>query len=241
MSVAPRSRPWDEALDPPIEWLEWANRHALVTRMVAATVHDVSNALQVMSGAAEMLGLDPGPDAVARRSGSIVQQAMGATAALQRLTGFTREPARPAEQVDLRALCERILQLRQYALRKGRIAGRVDGDDAVAFTPVRALSQVLLNLVVNAEAALADRADAAVALTVRRDAGAVTVVVSDNGPGITAAACEASSRWPPRAGQTGGLGIGLLVSRALVERAGGTLVLAAAPGGGTTAAVTLRG
>jgi len=241
VSVAPRSRPWDEAFDPPIEWLEWANRHALVTRMVAATVHDVSNALQVMSGAAEMLGLDPGPDAVARRSGSIVQQAMGATAALQRLTGFSREPARAAERIELRALCDRILQLRQYALRKGRIAARVAGDDAVVLAPARALSQVLLNLVVNAEAALADRADAALSLTVRRDAGLVAVVVHDNGPGLSAAAGEASSRWPPPAGETGALGIGLLVSRALVERAGGTLVLASAPGGGTTATVTLRG
>lgn len=239
MAAAPRSRSWDEALDPPIEWLEWANRHALVTRMVAATVHDVSNALQVMSGAAEMLGFDADPDAVARRSGSIVRQAVGATAALQRLTSFTREPTRPAEQVELRALCDRILQLRQYALAKGRIAARVDGDDAVVLAPVRALSQVLLNLVVNAETALADWADAAVSLTVRDDAGVVTLLVHDNGPGISAAACEAARRWPPLAGGTGGLGIGLLVSRLLVERAGGTLDVAAAPGGGTTARVTL--
>jgi len=241
VSAVPRSRPWDEALDPPIEWLEWANRHALVTRMVAATVHDVSNALQVVSGAAEMLGFEASRDAVAQRSGSIVRQALGATAALQRLTGFTREPARPAERVELRALCDRILQLRQYALSRGRIAARVDGDDAVVIAPVRALSQVLLNLVVNAETALADRPDAALSLTVGDAAGVVTLLVHDNGPGITAAACEASSRWPPRAGDTGGLGIGLLVSRALVARAGGTLEVAAAPGGGTTARVTLRG
>ncbi|MGD9906753.1 MAG: sensor histidine kinase [Vicinamibacterales bacterium] len=240
MSAAPRSRPWDAAVDPPLDWLEAVNRHGLVTRMVAATVHDVSNALQVMSGAAEMLGLDASPDAVARRSASIVQQALGATGALQRLTAFSREPERPAETVDVRALCERVLQLRQYALRKGRITAEVRGEEARVQAPARALTQVLLNLVVNAETALADRADAALVLAVARDPDGVTVTVADNGPGLTPSAAAEVGLWPPPAATTG-LGIGLLVSRALVERAGGSLAVGPAVGGGTVATIRLRG
>ena len=149
--ATPRSRPWDETLDPPLEWLERANRHALVTRLVSSAVHDVSNALQVVSGAAEMLALDAGPEAVNRRSAAIVNQAMGATAVLQQLTGFAREPVRPAEPLSLRALAERVVALRQYSLRKLRVASQVAGDEGECRAPARQVLQVLLNLVVNAE------------------------------------------------------------------------------------------
>lgn len=239
--VAPRSRPWSEALDPPVEWLVRANRHALVTRMVATTVHDVSNALQVMSGAAEMLGLDPGPEQVARRSGAIVQQAMGATGVLQRLTAFARDPERPAERVRLLDLAARVLEMRQYALRKGRIATEVRGDDAVATAPARDLLQVLLNLVVNAETALADRPAPALALVVAAAEGGASITVEDTGPGF-APGMAAWFHWPPPPpGESGALGVGLLVSRALVERAGGTLTLGAGAAGGAAVTVGLRG
>jgi len=240
--VAPRSRPWNEALDPPVEWLVRANRHALVTRMVATTVHDVSNALQVMSGAAEMLGLDPGPEQVARRSGSIVQQAMGATGVLQRLTAFARDPQRPAERVRLLDLAARVLEMRQYALRKGRIATEVRGDDAVATAPARDLLQVLLNLVVNAEAALADRPSPKLALIVTATDGGASITVDDTGPGFAPGSEAAWFLWPPPSpGESGALGVGLLVARALVELAGGTLTLGAGAAGGAAVTVNLRG
>lgn len=236
MSTEPRSRPWDEALDPPLEWLERANRQALVTRMVAATVHDVSNALQVISGAAEMLGLDAGPEAVVRRSASIVNQAMAATAGLQRLSAFAREPSRPAERLSLREYCERAVAIRQYDFRKGRITSRVDGDDGGCDAPARVVLQVLLNLLLNAEQALVNRPDSTLTLAVTTANGGVTVKVRDNGPGMTEAERERAFRWPPPAApEPGRLGIGLFVSRALVERAGGTLQIAAAPEGGTVA------
>jgi two-component system C4-dicarboxylate transport sensor histidine kinase DctB len=240
MSAEPRSRPWDEVLDPPLEWLERANRHALVTRLVAATVHDVSNALQVVSGAAEMLGLDLGPEAIARRSASIVHQAMAATAGLQQLTAFAREMPRPAERLRLREYCERALAARQYALRKGRIASRVDGDDGTCDAPARMVSQVLLNLLLNAEQALVDRPEPTLTLTVATGDAGVTLRVRDNGPGMTEGERERAFRWPPPAApEPGPLGIGLIVSRALVERAGGTLRIEAAPDGGTVAVLRL--
>jgi C4-dicarboxylate-specific signal transduction histidine kinase len=232
VSAAPRSRAWDPTLDPPLEWLERANRHALVTRLVASTVHDVSNALQVMSGAAEMLGLDASPDAVARRSASIVHQATGATAVLQQLAGFSREPVRPAERVRVRDLCERVLALRQYALRKGRVSAQVTGDEAVAQGPARPLFQVLLNLIVNAEQALVDCPDPVLTLSVSAADGGVALDVRDNGRGLGEGPADRLLLWPPPlVTEPGTLGIGLLVSRGLVERAGGSLSIAAAPDG----------
>lgn len=237
----PRSRPWDETLDPSLEWLERANRHALVTRLVSSAVHDVSNALQVVSGAAEMLALDAGPDAVTRRSAAIVHQAMGATTVLQQLTAFAREPLRPAEPVSLRALAERVVGLRQYALRKLRVTSQVVGDDGQCRAPVRQVLQVLLNLVVNAEQGLTGRGEGRLTLTVSSGAEHAGLVVADDGPGLDDAARRQVELWPPPADPaSGALGIGLLVSRLLVERMGGTLTLGRSAEGGLAADLHLR-
>lgn len=239
--ATPRSRPWDETLDPPLDWLERANRHALVTRLVSSAVHDVSNALQVVSGAAEMLGLDAGPEAVTRRGAAIVHQAMGATAVLQQLTGFAREPLRPAEPLSLRALCERAVTLRQYSLRKLRVTSQVAGDDGQCRAPGRQVLQVLLNLVVNAEQGLTGRGQGRLTLTVSTEADHVDLVVADDGPGLDADARRHVLLWPPPADpDSGALGIGLLVSHLLAERMGGALTLGASAEGGLAAALRLR-
>jgi two-component system C4-dicarboxylate transport sensor histidine kinase DctB len=239
--AVPRSRPWDETLDPPLEWLERANRHALVTRLVSTAVHDVSNALQVVSGAAEMLALDAGAEAVSRRSSAIVHQAMAATTVLQQLTGFAREPLRPAESLSVRALAERVVALRQYSLRKLRVRSHVAGDDGQCRAPVRQLLQVILNLVVNAEQGLAGRGEGRLTLTVSSAAEHVDLVVADDGPGLDEAARRAVLLWPPPAApESGALGIGLLVSHHLVERMGGRLSLGASAGGGLAVELRLR-
>jgi C4-dicarboxylate-specific signal transduction histidine kinase len=239
--AAPRSRPWDETLDPPLEWLERANRHALVTRLVSTAVHDVSNALQVVSGAAEMLALDAGTEAVSRRSTAIVHQAMAATSVLQQLTAFAREPARPAEPLSLRALAERVVALRQYSLRKLRVASNVAGDDGQCRAPARPLLQVLLNLVVNAEQGLAGRSEGRLTLTVSSAPDHVALVVADDGSGLDEATRRAVLLWPPPADpDSGALGIGLLVSHHLVERMGGRLSLGASPDGGLAVELRLR-
>ena len=90
----------------------------------------------------------------------------------------------------------------------------------------RDVLQVLLNLVVNAEAALVGVSGPTLRLVVGRSAsGGATLSVEDNGPGVPPARRDllfaGTIDWPPPAAEN--LGIGLTVSRALAERAGGTL------------------
>ena len=114
---------------PAPEWLERVNRHALLARLMSATVHDVNNLLQVVSGAAELLAMDPTPEAVTRRTTSIVAQAGQATAALQALAAFARNPGSPGDRVRPRAIADQVVALHLHALRKARIAVTVEGAD----------------------------------------------------------------------------------------------------------------
>ncbi len=225
---------------PPFEWLEQVNRHALVTRMLAATVHDVNNTLQVVSGAAEMLAMDPTLDVVARRTAAIVGHARQATAALQALMAFARQTGPPSERTCLRTAADHAVGLRLYALRKAQISVSVRGDAVECGAGAGRVLQVLLNVLVNAEDALAGRTGAALTVTVGADAGTASVSVEDNGPGVSAETLAALAHWPPAPpGSAGSLGIGLRVSQWLAARDGGALTHGPVSGGGAVFRLSL--
>jgi two-component system, NtrC family, C4-dicarboxylate transport sensor histidine kinase DctB len=239
VSVDPSEAGWGSG-PPPLAWLAGVNRQSLAVRLLATTVHDVNNILQVMSGAAEVLALDPTPAAVAKRTTSIVGQSAAATAVLHNLITFVRAESPAHDGARPLVLAQQALAFRQHAFKKLRLAVAAEGDDVECLMARQRLQQVLLNLVVNAEQALAGRANATLRLTVQGEGEVVRIVVADNGPGLTVARQAAAFAWPPSPGETpGALGLGLQVSRGLVTEAAGTFAIEAPPDGGTAVVVTL--
>ena len=101
------------------------------------------------------------------------------------------------------------------------------------------LVQVLLNLLLNANQALAGRPDARVVVESARDGRSVVVQVRDNGPGIPEEQRHRvfdpffTTRAPGE-----GTGLGLSIAFDIVREHGGELELGAAPEGG--ACFTIR-
>ncbi len=225
--------------EPATAWLAAVNRQSLAVRLLATSVHDVNNILQVVSGAAEVLALDPTPAAVEKRTSSIVGQSVAATAVLHELMAFVRADSAAADGARPLALAQQALAFRQHAFKKLRATASAEGDDGACTMARHHLQQVVLNLVLNAEQALVGRPGGVVRITVRGGA-ALVIEVEDNGTGLSEAARTTAFAWPPVAGDAAGtLGLGLLVSRRLVEAAGGTLEVEAPPSGGTRAVVTV--
>jgi len=120
-----------------------------------------------------------------------------------------------------------------------RYVARLEVEVPAQLPPVRAvrrrLAQVLLNLLVNAGDALEEhgRSGSTVRVTGRREGARVVLLVEDNGPGFPP---EVLSRlFEPfftTKGPEKGTGLGLALSRELVEQFGGTLVAANRPEGG---------
>jgi len=102
------------------------------------------------------------------------------------------------------------------------------------------LQQVLLNLILNAADALADVIDRPRELTIvtRPESGGVRVEVKDNGVGIEKEKLE-SIFQPFYTTKTNGMGLGLSISRSIIENHGGQLIAQLNNGPGTTFCFTL--
>lgn len=102
----------------------------------------------------------------------------------------------------------------------------------------RALQQVLLNLFANASDALRQRDDPELRIAISRRDGLVTICMADNGPGIPKHAAKHLFQ-PFFTTKESGTGLGLVISRKLLARMGGSIGVESEEGRGTTVHVCL--
>ncbi|TDD63419.1 HAMP domain-containing histidine kinase [Kribbella antibiotica] len=156
--------------------------------------------------------------------------------ALARAESTTASP-RP---IDLSALVDLRVSTWSVALAERNVALVLDIERPCWITATPgALEQILDNVLSNALAV--SPAGSRVTVHVRRTGPAVELVISDQGPGMTAAQrARAFDRfW--RAGPPGtGTGLGLSIVKQLIEHDGGHADLAPAPGGGLAVHLNLR-
>jgi C4-dicarboxylate-specific signal transduction histidine kinase len=222
------------------DWLERANRLALTSALLSTTVHEANNALQVISGSAEMLNASPPADVSGRRTDAIGAHARRASALLAELSAFARDESTAPMVLDLAQIGQRALSLRQYALAKLKIESVFEtaGDPRTVVANQRVLLQIVLNLVLNAEQALSQKSFGRIGLSVRGESGRVTLTVDDDGPGV-AADIVPRLFTPLMYATDGRLGIGLAVAKQLAERYGGTVEYQPRSPGGARFTVSL--
>jgi signal transduction histidine kinase len=210
----------------PPEWLARANRLAMVEAVLSTTVHEVNNALQIISGSAEMLGGGASGDVISRRADTIGSQARRASALLAELSAFARDDTPDADRADLGQIAQRALAMRQYTHARLQIQSGFEGSGGrfPVASSARSLTQIVLNLIVNAERALAGRSDGRILVGVVPARDGFKLTVDDNGPGLAGDAA-AQAFAPSIRADDSGLGLGLSVARWLAERYGGSLQL----------------
>nr|WP_296748964.1 ATP-binding protein [Thioalkalivibrio sp.] len=169
-------------------------------------------------------------EAVAHRAAETVRQ-MRAFAARQ-------PPERRA--IAPAALVQPVIDLLQPELRRHRIEVEVSIPKHLPrawVAPVQ-IEQVLMNLLRNAIEAVEGRRDAHIQLQVDRNRRDLVISVRDNGPGIPP--YRLASLFDPFATRKeGGMGLGLSISRSLVEAHGGHLTAGNLPEGGAEFRFTL--
>ena len=165
------------------------NRLTTVARFVSGLAHEMNNSLQVIGGLVELL-VDRGdlPAGAAVRVGKIAAQTERASTAIRQVLAFVRDPGGDRRAADLGAIVESALALRQYQLARAGIAvawSRQAGERLPVRGDERQLRQLVLNLLVNAEEALAGAAERRIDIEAARDDGRVRLVIHDTGPGVS--------------------------------------------------------
>lgn len=210
---------------------------AAAGQTAAALAHELAQPLTALATYAEACRmLAAAPDAAARLSavaGRMIDEAQRAGAVVQRLRDFFRSGAAQLRSVAAPSLLGTALDA-----QRGRAAAlgiALESDlpptlPAVLVDPVQ-LGVVLRNLLANAlDAAAAAPAPRRVRLGAAVDGGQLRISVEDSGAGVAAAQLAALFEPAPSA-KPGGMGVGLVVSRAIVQAHGGRLWAEAGPGG----------
>jgi signal transduction histidine kinase len=206
------------------------NRAATVARLLAGVAHEVNNALQVIGGTTELLQVTPGlPAAVADGLQRIAVQTARAATAIQDVMVFARQRVDATGRTNLREVANRSVALRAFAIGRARLTIAVDVVSTGQFLVTghdTLLQLAVLNLIVNAEQALAGQKGGAIRVELEESPGYVVLRVSDNGPGVEGAAAENlfESFFTTRPREEAS-GLGLAVARLVAEQCGGTLVL----------------
>jgi signal transduction histidine kinase len=211
---------------------------ALLGRLAAGVAHELRHPLGVIANGVYYLGLvhaEATPD-VREHLDLIASQVALAETIIGDLTTYAAAAPPQATRAPLRRIVEE--QLARVG-RADHIATRLQiaPDLPDADVDETQIGQVLFNLILNATQALDGRGGH---LTIRadRDAQGIRVDVVDDGPGIPLER-HGDIFEPLYSTKPRGLGLGLAVSRNLVEANGGRLTVASRPGEGATFSVRL--
>jgi signal transduction histidine kinase len=228
--------------------LHRASRIATMGEFAAAVAHEINQPLTAIGNFARLAKraseqAPPDTEAAAKASAEAVAQVDRAGAVVKRLRDFIQLGRVETSPVAVLPLVSETLAVFQPELERHGIAceTQLGGDLPLVVADPLQVEQVILNLVRNAAEALtnAGRHDGRIVIGASAGpAGMITISVRDNGPGLD----------PDFAGQPitafattkrDGLGLGLPLSRSVIEAHGGQLRIESTARG-VTAAFTLR-
>jgi Na+/proline symporter/nitrogen-specific signal transduction histidine kinase len=218
---------------------------------ISTVTHELRTPLTSIRAFSEILRDNPGLDAAERDRflGIVIHESERLTRLINQVLDLAKLESGRAEwqvgNVDLAAVIDDSVNATEQLFRAKNVALAVHVPGRVP--PVRAdrdrLVQVLINLLSNA-VKFVQPDEGSVAVELRADADAVTVRVADNGPGVRAEDRKIIFEKFRQAGDTmtekpQGTGLGLPISRQIIEHFGGRLWVESEPGAGAIFAFTL--
>ena len=227
--------------------LAHADKLSSIGLLAAGVAHEVNTPLAVISSYAQMLGkqirLD---DSAQTRLGpvldKITQQTFRASEIVNGLLNFSRMSTVDLVRVDLNSIASETVLLLEHQMRSSGVSIVLElAPDLPPICGNRGkLQQVLVNLILNARDALADRPSPTITLSTQVTASEVEFRVTDNGVGMPPEVLRKiydpffTTKPQPREGQRKGTGLGLAVSYGIMQEHGGHIEAASEADRGTT-------
>lgn len=220
--------------------LAHAGRLAALGQFAASMAHEINQPLAAIRSYADNAGIliqrERFPEATENLAavGRLTERIAALT---RQLKGFARKASGRRDPVALGGVVRASLEV---------VEGRLAGIDLALALPEPSpyvlgegprLEQVVVNLVQNALDAVAGVNDPRIAVTVRVMEERAVLEVGDNGAGLPEGGAQVFDAFFTT--KASGLGLGLAISRGIVEECGGTLSAGASPEGGALFRVEL--
>lgn len=226
------------------EQLSAAQKFSALGKLSASLAHEIKNPLSSIKGTAEIL-LDEFPAGHAKREfveillkettrlNNTVEEVLQFSRRGQKDSGKKGETSEPLSRV-----IEGVRNLLANQMAKKSIFFTVTGTEYgnTFYVEGDKLSQVFLNLILNAIDAVPNRG--AILVHMKKQDDAMLVTVEDNGPGIPEDSREKIFA-PFFSSKEGGTGLGLSISRKIIESYGGEIAVSECKNGGSCFTVSL--
>jgi PAS domain S-box-containing protein len=242
-----KRREAEELLEQQVAHLAHLARLSTVGELVASISHEVNQPLYAIGNfsAAIVAALEaenPPMDTVRQCSAQIGKAVLRAGDIIRRVRSYVARGSPERRPINLEAIARESAALLSAEARRQRVQIQLDVQPPAGpllADPV-AIQQVLVNLLRNALESLADidGRPRSVALAARPADGFIEVSVSDSGCGLNAES-QRELFIPFYTSKPEGMGMGLAISKSIIEAHGGRIWAEPNAGGGTTLRFTL--
>ncbi len=211
------------------EALRTAEKLSVTGRMAAAIAHEINNPLESLTNLLFLVRLEAEGNGRAMTYIDMAENELERISSITKQTlQFYRDPVQPV-QIQAREILNEVLRLFSSRLATKHIDIHLRADQGTVFEAIKGeIRQVLINLINNAIDAVPSQGRIEIEAKPAKHAGmpAVEMLVHDNGSGISPE--QAEQLFTPFFSTKGahGTGLGLWVSKGIVEKHGGVLGLA---------------
>lgn len=222
--------------------LAYNEKMAELGKISAGVVHELNAPLSVIISASQMIQREEGvPEAVLEMLSRISSEAQRLSQLTKGLLNFSSHDETVSD-VDLNLTIDFILNFLTFEASRRAVIVLKQYDHTLPTIRVDGnhLKQILLNIIMNALHAMEQCGGKLLVETAPGETGIIRLTISDNGPGIPAETIERIfDRYFTTKKPGEGTGLGLFVTKSLVENMGGEIAVTSRTGGGTTVTIAL--
>ncbi len=217
-----------------------AEKMAAVGRLAASLAHEINNPLQAIQNSLHLVSHHAVEEPARQKFLAMAEQEVARLVQIvRRMLDFYR-PSSAMQPVDVNRPVEDALAIASKRLQQSKIdvLARLSPDLPEVRGAANQLTQVFLNIIINAIEAMPDGGTLWVGTASHSERQEVVVAFRDSGPGLTLGARE-NLFEPFHTTKPTGTGLGLAISYGIVERHRGIIAVESPPDAGTTFIVRL--
>ncbi|MDD5498590.1 MAG: histidine kinase N-terminal 7TM domain-containing protein [Dehalococcoidales bacterium] len=223
--------------------IEVSSRLVTIGEMAAGIAHEINNPLTTIIGFSDLLLKEPLPDEAHIYAKHIYSESNRVKDIIRRMLTFARQEKPCTNRMDIHAVLESTLEIRQFLLANQDIELIRDYDFAIPWVYVDSaqMQQVFLNLIINAEQALQNtKGQGRLTISTSSSDNRVYIAFRDNGPGIPPDIIDRvfnpffTTKEPGE-----GTGLGLSLSHSIVAVHNGEILVESEIGAGSCFTIVL--